>query len=52
MRRIVFKNVKNLRDLGGYQTKDNKYSTKIISILSSIMFSNKINKKYNNNKPS
>ena len=24
MRRIVFKNVNNLRDLGGYQTKDNK----------------------------
>ena len=31
MRRIVFKNVKNLRDLGGYQTKDNK-ETKFNSI--------------------
>ena len=31
MRRIVFKNVKNLRDLGGYQTKDNK-ATKFNSI--------------------
>lgn len=31
MRRIVFKNVKNLRDLGGHQTKDNK-ETKFNSI--------------------
>ena len=34
MRRIVFKNINNLRDLGGYLTKDNKI-TKFNSIFRS-----------------